>query len=77
MAEPLEAEAIGRLLTQCADEYVARAVGGEPWELGGEVFDVDEDVTDGPVELVRRADGARFCADTHVVVWRKDGGDRG
>lgn len=70
MSDDHIAAALTEHLTACADEYI-----GDPdaeWRpdgITGPIFVPDGEVTEGPVVLVRRSDGARFYADVSVVVW--------
>jgi hypothetical protein len=66
-------------LEQCCYEYLAQVNGPGRWvvypKLSGPVgddrhYDVDETVTEGPVVLVRRSDGARVNVDVSVAVWK-------
>ena len=66
-----------RHLEQCAYEYLADVNGPGEWVVypshAGPIgddrrYDVDQDVTEGPVVLVRRSDGARFNVDVSVSV---------
>lgn len=60
-------------------EYVAQVNGPGEWKLypsnsltlmgDDRIYDIDENVTEGPVVLVRRSDGARICVDVIVDVW--------
>lgn len=64
-------------LEQCAYEYLADINGSGEWVVypghAGPIgddrrYDVDQDVTEGAVVLVRRSDGARFEVDVTVSV---------
>lgn len=65
-----------RHITQCLMEEVAEVNGdGQARYLHPtcrDVLDVDQDVTEGPVVLVRRGDGARFLVDVDVTVTSGD-----
>jgi hypothetical protein len=65
-------------LEQCCFEYVADINGRGEWVVypkhAGPVgddrrYDVDQDIDQGPVVLVRRSDGARLNVDVSVSVW--------
>jgi hypothetical protein len=52
-------------------EYVAQVNGPGDWRVGGEIYDVDFDVTEGPIELIRRSDGQRVLVEVSVTAWDK------
>lgn len=75
MADPIEE--LREHLEQCAYEYLADVNGPGEWVVysghAGMIgddrrYDVDQDVTEGPVVLVRRSDEARFQVDVTVSV---------
>jgi hypothetical protein len=53
----------------CCMEHIAQINGPGEWRLNGEIYDVDFDVVEGPVELVRRSDQQRMKVDVSVSVW--------
>lgn len=63
---------LARDITRALDEYVFDVNGDGVRRFrsrtDAEIYDVDQDVIEGPVVLVRRSDEARFLVDVHVTV---------
>jgi hypothetical protein len=55
-------------LERCCDEYVSDVNGPGIWRHDGEVYEVDQAIEEGPVQMVRKSDGARFEVWVDVAV---------
>lgn len=57
-----------QFLTTAADENLAE---WGSFQHDGETYEIDGEVNEGPIEMVRQSDGVRFCVDVSVTVWEK------
>lgn len=57
-----------QFLTTAADENLAE---WDSFQHDGETYEIDGEVNEGPIEMVRQSDGVRFCVDVSVTVWEK------
>ena len=69
-------------LEQCCMEYLAQVNGPGEWVVYGLTgpvgddrrYDIDNDITEGPIVMVRRSDKQRVAVDVSVTAWEVPSG---